>query len=1189
MADRDDTLHSFIGHVRRRWFVKALLRTLGAAAMVAAVPLVAGALTVRVLGLDGAALALTSAVSLLLALAGIIAVAFRIERRPDDRRVARFIEERLAEIPGAPIPDDGIVSAVESSASDSAAPFHSLVVAAALNKLSSSSPADIVTASVLRRAALRAACGSAVLLGALSLSAGPLLRTLETAWVAVFPESIHVEVMPGDARVVAGQPLRIRAVVRGVRGPLTRLAPSMTVSAGKESRTVPLAQDGDGFAFAFESIDRSFNYTIAAGAHRSRQYRVTALFPPRVKRIDVRYEYPSFAGLEPRDEQDAGDLYGPAGTRVHLRIHADKPVASGALALSGGTQAQPLRPAGDQTLEADLVLTKDDSYRLRLEDRDGLRTKGETEYFIRLMDDRPPDVRILRPGGDQQITPLEEVGIEARADDDYGVSSFELVYSVAGQREHVVPFSRTSGTTLSKIGAHLIAAEDLHVQPGDVVTYYARATDVGRGKRPTQTKSDIFFLEVRPFNEEFVEAQSQAMSGASDPQLEGLIAAQKEIINATWNIERRSGAGRSADDMKAVSQAQAELKARVEQMMASPGGRRPPFQAPQQQVAPFGQVRSRSSGGDSIGAAIQAMGRAVQQLDGQNTKDAIPHEMAALQGLLQAQAEVRRRQVMQQANGASGNGYGRQGQDLSALFDKELQRQQRTNYETRSQIEERPDQKNGDSALDRIRDLAKRQEDLSQRQRDLANAGLSAEELKRQLEKLTREQMELREQAEELARQLDAKGQQQSAASNPRQNESGGRQSQQPNQSDQQSGGQRQPGSTGQSSGASSGPMREASEQMRSAASDLRRQDPEAASASAGRAAEQLRRLEQQMRGGTPDARQRAAGELQLEAQQLADAQRRIASEVERLEKEGGNNADALRRVAGEKEGLADRVDALKKAADDLSKQAGARGNKDAGAAAAAGDAARELEREQIGKRMRDSAREMRDAGKAQAPTGAGQPSPSQSGRRASAEQQIARALDKAVEKLGGAAGTEARNLADQLDQSRDIRQRLDRLEQQIRDAEAKARAGRAGRDAVADAQGKQGDRGRQGSSGAGDGGELQRLRDEYARELQRARDTLAKLQQSQPRDGLGGSTPEEQEFSLSAPGTEAFKQDYSKWESLRKDVNLALERHDAAVSQRIAKKLAEDRLSAGGSDRVPDDYARLIARYYELLARTKK
>jgi hypothetical protein len=53
--------------------------------------------------------------------------------------------------------------------------------------------------------------------------------------------------------------------------------------------------------------------------------------------------------------------------------------------------------------------------------------------------------------------------------------------------------------------------------------------------------------------------------------------------------------------------------------------------------------------------------------------------------------------------------------------------------------------------------------------------------------------------------------------------------------------------------------------------------------------------------------------------------------------------------------------------------------------------------------------------------------------------------------------------------------------------------------------------------------------------------------------------------------------------------VDLALERYESSVSRRLAKKLAEDRLSAGGSERGPDAYDRLIARYYESLARTKK
>ena len=111
------------------------------------------------------------------------------------------------------------------------------------------------------------------------------------------------------------------------------------------------------------------------------------------------------------------------------------------------------------------------------------------------------------------------------------------------------------------------------MQPGDVITYYARARDVGRGKRPSETRSDMFFLEVRPFSEEFVLAQSQAMSGMASEQIETLVAAQKEIINATWNIERRaaSGAGRSAGDITAIAAAQADLKSRAEQMASRTG------------------------------------------------------------------------------------------------------------------------------------------------------------------------------------------------------------------------------------------------------------------------------------------------------------------------------------------------------------------------------------------------------------------------------------------------------------------------------------------------------------------------------------------------------------------------------------------------------------------------------------------
>ena len=330
------------------------------------------------------------------------------------------------------------------------------------------------------------------------------------------------------------------------------------------------------------------------------------------------------------------------------------------------------------------------------------------------------------------------------------------------------------------------------------------------------------------------------------------------------------------------------------------------------------------------------------------------------------------------------------------------------------------------------------------------------------------------------------------------------------------------------------------------------RDDPKAAAGQAAKAAERLRDLERQMRSDSPESRQRAAGELQLEAQQIAEQQRRIAAETDRLQKgQGGTTSDARRRLSGEKEQLADRVDALQRDVTSLAKDAAGARFKEAG---------RELEREQIGRRMREGAKQIRDGG------GAG-----------ATEEQLAQALDKVVQQLG-ATRADARESGDQLDQTRAIRNRLDQLERQIADAETRQQASGRGRSGEAS-----------GKAGAESDSELQKLRTEYSQALQQARETLGRMQQSAPQSGLGGTTPEKHEWSQADPGTQGFKQDFSGWQSLRKDINLALERTEAAASARLAKQGAQDRLSAGGSDRVPDAYRKLIARYYESLARPKK
>ncbi len=122
----------------------------------------------------------------------------------------------------------------------------------------------------------------------------------------------------------------------------------------------------------------------------------------------------------------------------------------------------------------------------------------------------------------------------------------------------------------SVTGRHTLYLEDLDVAPGDFVSYYVRARDLARGKRSSEARSDIFFLDVKPFEEEFTLAQSQAAMGGGrqNQQIDDLVAAQKQIIVATWKLDRRSQAAQGAqseEDIRSVGKAESELKTRVEQ------------------------------------------------------------------------------------------------------------------------------------------------------------------------------------------------------------------------------------------------------------------------------------------------------------------------------------------------------------------------------------------------------------------------------------------------------------------------------------------------------------------------------------------------------------------------------------------------------------------------------------------------
>jgi hypothetical protein len=127
---------------------------------------------------------------------------------------------------------------------------------------------------------------------------------------------------------------------------------------------------------------------------------------------------------------------------------------------------------------------------------------------------------------------------------------------------------------------------------------------------------------------------------------------------------------------------------------------------------------------------------------------------------------------------------------------------------------------------------------------------------------------------------------------------------------------------------------------------------------------------------------------------------------------------------------------------------------------------------------------------------------------------------------------------------------------------------------------------------GGGRNAELQRLQREYSDQVREAA-RLERELSNQPggsEDGRGGgSTPEGQMMVRSAPGTEAFKQDFSQWDELHQDVTLRLERLEATLSRKLLERALRDRLPGGGADDAPGSYDQAVDRYFKALAAPRR
>jgi hypothetical protein len=575
------------------------------------------------------------------------------------------------------------------------------------------------------------------------------------------PAQVHfakgVTVTPGDTQVERGSGLVVLARFTG------RLPAEVTLVVGPSasaSKRIPLAKNlaDPVFGGSITDVQSNLVYHVTYAGERTRDYTVRVFEYPRLERIDAQVAYPAYTDLPEKRIEDTRRVSAVEGSRLELACQLNKPVTSAKLV---GKDKSAVSLAADPKKAmvslTNFLLTASKIYELQLVDAEGRTNKIPAQFIVEVLSNRPPELKLLAPNGDQRVSALEEIAFRAEASDDFGMRAYGIAYTVAGKETRSIALGQTTGPREKRQFNYLLPLEDLAVRPDQLISYYLWADDVGPDGQVRRTTGDLFFAEVRPFDEIFRQGQAQSrdaeQANESDESGEQgsqgsaarLAELQKQIIQATWQLQRTekgpSPSPQYRKDAPVVrqSQEQALTQAREAKSRASDPKTQASFETVEKEM---NQALSHLTRATNSPAALP---------------EALVAEQAAYQALLKLQA--REFQISQGRNRSNSRSSARGQQQLQQL---EMAASE-NRYETERQASRpsTPQRAEELQVQNRLKELAQRQQDVNERLKELQTALQEArteaerEEARRSLKRLREEEQQMIADVDELQQRMD--------------------------------------------------------------------------------------------------------------------------------------------------------------------------------------------------------------------------------------------------------------------------------------------------------------------------------------------------------------------------------------------------------------------------------------------------
>jgi predicted alpha/beta hydrolase family esterase len=357
--------------------------------------------------------------------------------------------------------------------------------------------------------------------------------------------AVGVTVTPGDTQLERGSSLVIAARFAGE--PPAQATLVVVSASGKTQRMALERHLADPvFGASLGEVAEDGHYRVEYPGGKTPDYKITVFDYPSLLRADASLVFPAYTGLTNKTIPDTRRISAVEGTELTYNLQLNKPVKHARL-VSGHTSLDLSLQSNAVAVLSSYLLTNSARFTLALEDAEGRSNKFPVDFVLQALTNRRPEVKLDFPRGDQRVSRLEEIQLQGEATGEFGLAKYGVGYGIAGQDPRLIELGGPAPGKQKSSFNYLLSLENLGVEQDQVVGYFVWADDRGPDGQPRRTFSDIFFAEIRPFEEIFrpdqsgmSESQSQGQQGQQGQENGNVKLAelQKEIVVATWKLQQ---------------------------------------------------------------------------------------------------------------------------------------------------------------------------------------------------------------------------------------------------------------------------------------------------------------------------------------------------------------------------------------------------------------------------------------------------------------------------------------------------------------------------------------------------------------------------------------------------------------------------------------------------------------------------